>query len=47
MNAKKKRLLLMCKRTRIDEGIFAAGVITAKFRIDIDNLGVKWIELSR
>ena len=37
----------MCKRAGIDEGIFAAGVITAKFRIEIDNLGIKWLELSR
>jgi hypothetical protein len=36
MNAKKKRLLWMCKRTGIDEGIFVAGVIVAIFRIDID-----------
>ena len=43
----KKRLLLISKRAGIDEGLFAAGVITAKFRIDIDDLGVKWLELSR
>jgi hypothetical protein len=37
----------MCKRAGINEGIFAAHVITAKFRIEIDNFGVKWLELSR
>ena len=47
MNAKKKRLLWTCKRIRIDEGIFAAGVVVAKFRIKIDNLGVQWLELFR
>lgn len=35
------------KRAGLDIGLIPAGVITANFRIDIDNLGVRWLGSSR
>jgi len=31
------------KRVGLDIGLIPVGIITANFRIDIDNLGVRWL----